>query len=217
MSHDTWAHRMVRPLMRPLAQSAIAPDHVTWGRISSGIMAAAAFATGDADWRLFGAALFTASFFLDRADGELARLSGKTSPFGHKLDLGGDALCNALAFVGLGIGLAAGTFGVWAIVMGVIAGLAVASVLVMVWRLEAAEGARSGELETVVGFDADDGMLAVPILIWFGLEEVLLGLAAVGAPLFCLGLIFVLARRSKGSVIAKPARGRGSRRSGNSA
>ncbi len=197
MSHDTWAHRAVRPLMRPLAGGMVTPNFITGLRILTGLAAALAFALGDAAWLAFGAALFTLSFFLDRADGELARLSGVSSPFGHKLDLWGDSLCNAMVFIGLGIGLAlrGGTFGVWAMAMGVIAGLAIVGVLAMVCRLEAAGGARSGELASFAGFDADDAMLAVPILIWFGLEDLLLALAAVGAPVFCIALVIVLARR----------------------
>ena len=195
MSHDTWAHRMVRPAVRPLARTAIAPNHLTWLRIGSGIAAAAALAQGDRSWLLAGSALFLASFLLDRADGELARLSGKASAFGHKLDLVGDGLCNALVFVGLGLGLRHGELGPWAIFMGVVAGLAVVAMLAMVWRIESSRGERSGELGSVGLFDVDDAILAVPVFIWLGLEDVLLILAAVSAPLVCGGLIIQLRRR----------------------
>ncbi len=195
MSHDTWAHRMVRPAVRPLARTAIAPNHLTWLRIVSGIAAAVALAQADRSWLLAGSALFLASFLLDRADGELARLSGKASAFGHKLDLVGDGLCNALAFVGLGLGLRHGGLGPWAILMGLVAGLSVVGVLAMVWRIERLRGERSGELSSVGLFDVDDAILAVPVFIWLGLEEVLLILAAVSAPLVCGGLIIKLRRR----------------------
>ena len=182
---------MVRPAVRPLARTAIAPNHLTWLRIVSGIAAAVALAQADRSWLLAGSALFLASFLLDRADGELARLSGKASAFGHKLDLVGDGLCNALAF----LGLRHGGLGPWAILMGLVAGLSVVGVLAMVWRIERLRGERSGELSSVGLFDVDDAILAVPVFIWLGLEEVLLILAAVSAPLVCGGLIIKLRRR----------------------
>jgi hypothetical protein len=36
------------------------------------------------------------------------------------------------------------------------------------------------------GFDPDDGMLAIPVLIWLGFSQVLLALAAIGAPAFAV-------------------------------
>jgi hypothetical protein len=65
----------------------------------------------------------------------------------------------------------------------------------MVMRIEALEGQRSAELPSTAGFDPDDGMLLVPVLIWFGLANLLLLLAAVGAPIFCVALAMRLRRR----------------------
>jgi archaetidylinositol phosphate synthase len=53
---------------------------------------------------MIGSGIFVVSMLLDRADGALARWSGKTSPNGHKYDIIADSLSNALAFVGIGIG-----------------------------------------------------------------------------------------------------------------
>ncbi len=195
MSHDTWVHRMVRPAIRPLVGSRVTPNQITWLRLLGGLSAAAAFAHGDEVWRNCGAVVFLIAFLLDRADGELARLSGTKSTFGHKLDLVSDALSNSCAFIGLGIGLRHDLFGTWSIAMGAIAGLAVAAVLVMVMRIEAVDGERSAELSSTAGFDPDDGMLLVPLFVWLGLENLLLLLAAVGAPLFCALLAMKLRRR----------------------
>ena len=76
-----------------------------------------------------------------------------------------------------------------------IAGLAVAAVLVMVMRIEALEGERSAELPSTAGFDPDDAMVLVPFFIWLGFENLLLGLAALGAPVFCAVLAMTFRRR----------------------
>ena len=189
---------MVRPLMRPLAPTAVTPNQITWVRLAGGIIAAALLAIGEEHWRTWGAGVFLLSFFLDRADGELARLSGKKSAFGHRLDLISDSLCNGLAFLGLGIGLRDGMFGDWAWLMGGLAGLAVGAILLLVMKLEAAAGARAAELGGSAGFDPDDGMLAVPLFIWLGGSELLLALAALGAPLFALFMILKFRRAGPG-------------------
>lgn len=200
MSHNTWVHCAVRPAVRPLIETPIAPNHITWLRLFGGLAAAAAFAQGDDFWRNWGAAIFLFSFLLDRADGELARLSGKKSSFGHRLDLVSDALSNALAFVGLGLGLRNGTFGPWAPVMGIVAALAVGAILTMVMRIENSEGDNAAELRLTKSLDPDDGMVLVPVLIWLSQGELLLALASVGAPLFCAGMAIMLRRR-----LIKPA------------
>lgn len=186
MSHNTWIHRIARGAVRPLVGSAVTPNQLTTLRLGAGIAAAAAFAHGDDEARAWGAGIFLVSMLLDRADGELARLSGKTSAWGHKYDLVSDTLSNALAFVGLGLGLREGGFGPWSVLMGLAAGLAVALVLWLVIKLEESGGERAGELPSLAGFDPDDALLVVPIAIWLGFAEALLVAAAVGTPLFAL-------------------------------
>jgi archaetidylinositol phosphate synthase len=82
ISHNTWVHRTVRVAVRPLANTPVTPNHLTTLRLMTGQAAAVAFATGIPVWQIVGAGVLVVSFFLDRADGELARLSGKMSPGG---------------------------------------------------------------------------------------------------------------------------------------
>jgi phosphatidylglycerophosphate synthase len=191
MSHDTWIHRIVRVGVRPLVRTPVTPNQITTLRLAAGLAAAAALAHGGESWRAWGAGIFVLAMLLDRADGELARLSGRTSPWGHTYDLVSDALCTALAFFALGIGLRGGSFGAWAPVMGLAAGLAVAAVLWLVMRLEERHGARAGELGSTAGFDPDDALLAVPVAVWLGLSDWLLAAACIGAPAFA---VFMLVR-----------------------
>ncbi len=172
--------------MRPLAKTAVTPNQITTLRLAVGVAAAGAFALGGGGWPLVGAGLFLFAMLLDRADGELARLTGRTSRWGHTYDLVADAACNALAFVGLGVGLWRAGFGVWPLPLGLASGLAVAAILWLVVRVEAAAGQRAAELGARAGFDPDDAMLIVPAAVALGGEVPLVLAAGLGAPAFAV-------------------------------
>jgi archaetidylinositol phosphate synthase len=198
MSHNTWLHKVAGVIAKPLVETPVTPNHITTVRLAIGVTAAACMATGTQDWMNIGAALFVLSMVLDRADGVLARISGKMSRVGHLYDLWSDAICNALIFVGLGYGLREGTSGADAITYGVIAGCSVACVLFLVLKLENLSGERAGEIGSFLGFDPDDAMLLVPIAIWLGWAEQVLTAASIGAPIFAaLFFIIFLYRRRK--------------------
>ncbi len=186
MSHNTWIHRIVRVGVRPLIHTSVSPNHITSLRLATGVAAAGRCALGDPVWLAWGAGLFVVSVLLDRADGELARLADKRSPGGHKYDLMADSFCNAIIFLGVGWGLRGGDLGLWAAGLGLIAGVAVAAILLLTLRLEARAGARAGELGSAAGFDPDDAILFVPLLIWLGFSQAMIVAAAIGAPAFAL-------------------------------
>jgi hypothetical protein len=182
MSHHTWLHRIVRPAVRPLVGTAVTPNHLTALRFITGAAAALLLASGDALWSNVAGAVFLFSFLLDRADGELARQSGKISQSGHRLDLYADFSANIMVFLGMGMGLRASALGGTAVVLGVIAGAAIGGIFAVVNRVEQREG-RAG-FPTVNGFDPDDGMILIPFGIWLGGEAYVLAAAAIGAPIF---------------------------------
>lgn len=192
MSHNTWIHRIVRPtVVKPLANTPVTPNQLTTLRLLAGIAAAGIMAAGPA-WQGIAAGVFVLSVVLDRADGELARMTGKTSPGGHRYDMIADTVCNALILIGLGIGLREG--GWWSIPMGFLAGLSVAAILWMVVRMEEVHGRRAAELPSFGGFDADDAVLLIPVFIWLGMAEGLLTAATIIAPLVAV-LFFGMFRR----------------------
>lgn len=183
-------HRAVRGAVRPLINSPVTPNHLTTARLVTGLAAAGAFALdpgfqGQAPefWNQVGAGLFLLSLLLDRADGELARQSGKTSDWGHRYDLITDTTCNALVFVGIGIGLRGGVLGGWAVAMGLAAGIGVAAIL---WLVMSAGPEPAGAPPADNRFDPDDGMVAVPLVMALGGALPLLVAAAVGTPAFAI-------------------------------
>ena len=106
--------RLAAWLVAPLIDSPVTPNHLTFVRFVVGMAGAVMFGLGDHP--VAAAVLVILSNFLDHTDGELARMSGKTSRFGHYFDLASDALVTVGMFVGIGIGLVGLTqYAVWAL------------------------------------------------------------------------------------------------------
>jgi archaetidylinositol phosphate synthase len=203
MSQNTWVHRFVRPIVKPLARLGVTPNQVTTVRLLLGLGAAAVVARGDESGRQLGAGLFLLAFLLDRVDGLLARQTGKSSVFGHRYDLASDAACNALIFLGLGIGLRGDELGWWSALLGAVAGLAVVMILWLVLRRENVGGLRAGELGSLAGCDPDDAMIFVPLGIWLEQSWAFLWAAAIGAPLFVIFFMWKLRRRVRGTTASE--------------
>lgn len=195
MSHNTWIHRGVRMLVRPLVRTPVTPNHLTTARLFTGLGAAAAFATGEEQWIRAGAALFVLSMLFDRADGELARLSGKSSRLGQLYDIVSDAFCDTATLAGIGIGLSGGDWGKLAIVMGLVAGLSVAFIFLLIFGIERDLGPGSGTFEGFAGFDPDDAMVLIPIAMWLGYGETLLFASVIVAPLAAIGIAVAFRNR----------------------
>src|SRR6266853_3154445 len=103
-----WDARLARRLVTPLKDTRVTPNHLTSVRLAIGLAAAAAFLPGTYGWSNLGALLLILSNFLDHTDGELARISGKSSRLGHWYDLASDAAVTILLFVAMGAGVGGG-------------------------------------------------------------------------------------------------------------
>lgn len=167
--------------MRPLVATKIGPNHLTTLRLLTGFAAAAAFAVGTRRWDIVAGIVFVLSAFLDRADGELARMSGRTSNGGHIYDLASDVASNVTAFAGIGIGLSHGPLGAAALAMGFIAAAAVGAIF---WIVTAMDGGSGEAFPGAGGFDPDDALFIVGPMAWLDLLEPLLYAAVIGAPVF---------------------------------
>jgi phosphatidylglycerophosphate synthase len=188
-----WDQRLARLLVGPLRHSRVTPNAVTTLTLILGLLAAWLLAQGGAVSQV-GAALFVLACLLDHADGELARLTGRTSTFGHYYDLIADALVMAALFVGIGMGLSAGMDGAATVSLGLIAGGAVALAVLLRLELERRAGKAATRQPSLLGFEAQDLLYLVAPVTWLdGLEAFLL-LAAVGAPLYALGALWSLSR-----------------------
>jgi phosphatidylglycerophosphate synthase len=186
-----WDARLGRRLVTPLKDSWVTPNHLTTLRLIVGLAGALAFIPGTWGWTNLAALLVILSNFLDHTDGELARLSNKTSRIGHLYDLASDAVVTVVLFCCIGIGVAANAtrampFGVPAVVLGAVAGAAVALIFYLRMRLEEMLGKAGTSQSSVVGFETEDVLYLLPLVTLFsGLTPFLIA-AAIGAPLFAL-------------------------------
>jgi phosphatidylglycerophosphate synthase/alkylated DNA repair dioxygenase AlkB len=187
-----WDARLARRLVTPLKNSRVTPNHLTTVRLAVGLFAAAAFTPGTYGWTNVGACLLALSNFLDHADGELARMSGKGSRFGHLYDLASDALITVLLFVAMGIGVSVSAdaedrlFGTSPTLTGAIAGIAVAWIFLLRMQIEAMAGKAGTRQASIGGFETEDVLYLLPLVTLCNAIPGFIKLAAVGAPLFAV-------------------------------
>ena len=130
------------------------------------------------------------SNFVDHMDGELARLSGKSSRFGYHFDNYSDAVIHVALFLCIGIGLQGSWIGDWAPWLGLIAGVSVSTLFFLFWRIEQRAGTRQARQPMFKGFHLEDTMYFIGPITWGGGLIVLL-LAGVGlAPLYAIWLVW---------------------------
>jgi archaetidylinositol phosphate synthase len=187
MSHDTVIHRVVRPAVRMAARTGLTPNQVTTMRLATGLTASIIFAQGTYGWIVLGGIVFLFSMLLDRADGELARQSGRMSLTGHRYDLAADGIASVATFVGLGIGLAH-TSGFSAFWFGALAGLGIGALFFELNVLKIVSVNGHDLFGGRITLDPDDAMIFVPILIWCNLTTPMVIVAAVITPCAAVGV-----------------------------
>jgi archaetidylinositol phosphate synthase len=186
-----WDARMARYVVAPLVNSRVTPNHLTTLRLGAGLAAAAAFAPGGYGWSNLGAFLLVLSNFLDHTDGELARMSGKTSRFGHFYDLASDALVTMMLFVAIGVGTAesAVDWGLPPVALGAVAGIAIALIFYLRMRIEDLHGKAATRQASLGGFETEDVLYLFPLVTLSDALTPLLILASIFAPLYAVRVV----------------------------
>lgn len=180
--------RLARALVRPLCNTWVTPNHLTTLRTLLGLAAALAFARGELAWASVGAWLFVISNFVDHTDGELARMSGQTSRWGHYYDLASDALVHVLLFVGIGYGLRDSALGDWGLWLGLLAGSAVAFIFWLHMHMESQLGKAGAKLPDAGYFEIEDVLYLLPLITIFDIRLQFLIVASIGASVFAVWL-----------------------------
>jgi phosphatidylglycerophosphate synthase len=188
-----WDQRLARLLVGPLRQTPITPNAITTLTIVSGLLGAWLLAGAGAGANL-GAALVMVALLLDHADGELARLTGQTTTFGHYYDLFADALVMGALFVGIDLGLDASGLGGAPVRLGLIAGGGVAVAMLFRMELERRAGKIAVRQPSLLGFEPQDVLYLVGPVTWLDGLETFLMLAAIGAPIYAVTALWELGR-----------------------
>ncbi len=168
MIGSSWTHRMARPLVRPLLGTRVRPNHLTTLRLLTGLLACAGFAIGAGPALGWGGAAWVLSAFLDRMDGELARMGKLMSPGGHLYDYHVDNAVNALFFVAIGIGLRHSWLGTWAIPLGLLSGASLFLCNAFSEWLERRSPPDTRAYSGRWGFDPDDALYLMGPIAWLG-------------------------------------------------
>jgi 1L-myo-inositol 1-phosphate cytidylyltransferase / CDP-L-myo-inositol myo-inositolphosphotransferase len=194
-------------ISRRLAPTAIKPTQVTMLSMTIGLLGAPFFLSAHWAWQTVGALLFLLHSIVDGCDGELARLKFQESRYGGILDFWSDNVVHVAIFGCLAVGWALSAGAMWPLWLGAAAIIGtLGSAGIVYWKqLRLKDG--SGPLFTSVSATPDDRLsrvmdaaarrdfiYAIPVIALFGKSSWFLVLAAVGAPMFFLLLIFFAVR-----------------------
>lgn len=164
--NDTWSHVGARAVVRPLVGTWVRPNHITFLRLATGACACVLLARGGYIAELWSGVLWVISAFLDRADGELARIGKLQSREGHLFDYYTDIVLNSGFFLAAGVNLRHGWLADWAIILGVVACASIAACCLLAEAYERAVATGARVWEGGWGFQPDDALYLLPLFVW---------------------------------------------------
>jgi len=189
---------------RRVAATRLRPNAMTVLCVALGFAAAWSFLSPEPARQAIGGLLFLLHSILDGCDGELARLKFQESRLGGVLDFWGDNLVHVAVFSAFGIAWADAIDQDWPLALG---GLAVGGTLLsagFLYVYAMRPRSDSGPLLTTVspsrrsrlskaldGTSNRDFIYLVALLGLFGKAYWFVGAAAVGTPMFFLGLLIM--------------------------
>jgi phosphatidylglycerophosphate synthase len=180
MANQTYVHLAARRFVRPMLGTRIRPNHLTGLRLVIGLVAVACLIPGETAYAVCSGVLWTIACFLDRADGELARLGDLRSASGQRLDYYSDLILDAAWFLGVGLGARHGFLGAFAIALGM---LCCVSMVVVQWAGEMYERLCPPGVKVWAGverFHPDDALFLLALFTWFDvLTPILIGSSVV--------------------------------------
>lgn len=196
-----------RPITQFFLKTQLTPNQITLLSAMAGVFAFLSFSVGIKACFILGAIFFEAFYILDNCDGEVARARGQSTKFGSWLDTLIDYFVHVLAFVGITIGVyrisltpvillvgATATLGVFLSFFIVVIQKTKNYGLAIYGMPKAPRGKikKIGLLDKLVDvLSVGDFSIILLIFALFNKMELLLWLAAFGANLFCIILLFL--------------------------
>ena len=180
-------------LIRPFAHTALHPNAVTGMSLALGVTAAWMFSVDVERLAGWAALLFMLAVLTDHADGELARMTGKTSRLGHWLDYIAGTLNYAALFVGLGVGLSNASMSDQDLVLGLTVGIANPVICALRLAIDIRHGGEAVAHPVFGGFELEDFIYLIGPIAWLGGIEyffLIYGLGTFGYLLFTIVSFF---------------------------
>jgi len=226
MATKPWDSRLALALVRPLRNTRVHPNHVTTAALLTGMAAAGLYAMATPRAADAGAGCWLLASILDHADGELARLTGKVTAFGHRYDRAADLIVKLALFAGMGASLRHGPLQHWGLLLGVLGGASLLAIFLLRGAMARRRGPGAFRQPEIGGFEIEDILYVITPLTWLGWLAPFLVAVAIGTPLFALWCAWKFARLRFGSSAAgldhaseariRPSRGMGQDRVGRS-
>jgi phosphatidylglycerophosphate synthase len=148
-------------------------------------------ARGGGTAELWSGVLWLISAFLDRADGELARIGKMQSRRGHLYDYYTDVALNSGYFLAAGINLRHSWLGHWAILVGAVACVSMLACCILSETYENFVDTGERIFEGGWGFQPDDALYLLPLFVWVHWLAPMLLAAAVATTVIA---VIILAR-----------------------
>jgi hypothetical protein len=179
-SGGPYDQRLARLIVRLLAYLPVTPNQITLLSLAFGVAAGVLFALGDRALIHWAAAMSMLAVFTDHIDGELARMTGRTTALGHTLDYIVGSANYTMLFAGMGIGLGQGLaaeiggglgLGVpahWYYVLGIAAGFANPVIVTLRMAMDKRFGAQAVAHPSAGGIEIEDFMYLIGPATWFG-------------------------------------------------
>ena len=158
--------RLAHMLVVTLGNTSLHPNHLTIITLLLGQTASWMFALAMAKLAWLAALLYMLAVFSDHLDGEYARLTGKTSRFGHHFDYIVGGINYTALFIGIGWGLGQNA-GYWALILGFAAGLSNPFILYLRMHMETLYGPQAVEHPGIDGFEIEDFIYLIGPITWF--------------------------------------------------
>lgn len=208
MANDTWNHAAARILVRPLVGTWVRPDHITAVRVVAGAASLGLLAWATPGAIVWAGVLWIVSGFLDRADGEFARIANLQSRRGHLFDYYSDVALNSLFFLAAGVAVRHGSLHGWAVPVGCAGCVAM---LLCCWWSEVYEDTAGPGVRTWEGgwgFQPDDALYLLAPAMWLGwLTPVIVAAAVCSSVMAGVILVRLLGLRRRLAATAAHAAG----------
>jgi len=207
-SESFMSRHVERPLSlaisRRLVWTSLTPNAMTIISLAIGLMSAPFFLSSQPGIQFTGGVLFLAHSILDGCDGELARLKFQESRWGGLLDFWGDNLVHMAIFLCMGLGWSVNLQSSWPLWLSASAILGTLGSAWSVYRQTMQSSFRTGPLfisvvrstttrlsQVMDALGRRDFIYLVLILSAFGKASWFLLPTALGAPIFCVILLWL--------------------------